>query len=368
MRFFVVILTICLFISCQNEECKNDEADLSGHELNTKVQAFYYSWYGNPKHDSIYRHWAHEVLPHWSDTTWNHCTPFEGGDNIGANFYPKLGCYSCNDTKVIAAHMKMIRRAGIGVICLSWWGKNSFEDKTVKLILDEAEKEAIKVNFHMEPVKDRSAASTIEMMKYILDTYGSHPAFYRLKGKPLFYVYDSYLTPKEEWAAVLQKDGKSSIRGSKYDAIMIGLWVNEKDSDFFLQSGFDGFYTYFASNGFTFGSSTKNWNYLSDWAKKHQKLFIPCVGPGYSDTRIRPWNAQNFKSRENGKYFDHMFKKAIDATPDLIGITSFNEWHEGTQIEPAIEKSTGNFNYENYGSLPPDYYLTRTLFWSQKVK
>jgi hypothetical protein len=33
-----------------------------------------------------------------------------------------------------------------------------------------------------------------------------------------------------------------------------------------------------------------------------------------------------------------MFMSAINTNPDFIGITSFNEWHEGTQIEPAIPK------------------------------
>ena len=43
-----------------------------------------------------------------------------------------------------------------------------------------------------------------------------------------------------------------------------------------------------------------------------------------------------------------------------IGITSFNEWHEGTQIEPAIPFDSDVFEYIDYSPLAPDYYLTRT--------
>jgi glycoprotein endo-alpha-1,2-mannosidase len=366
MRFIFFIFISFVIISCHSEENKQTQKSLINTELNYKVHTFYYNWYGNPEYDGKYLHWAHDVLPHWSDTTWNNLPPLTGGDNIGANFYPQLGCYSSNDSSVISAHIKMIKQAGIGVLCLSWWGENSFEDKSVKLILDEADKEGIKVNFHLEPLKGRDANSTVEMMKYIVDNYGSHQAFYRDEGKPMFYVYDSYLTPKEEWASVFHKDSLNTIRGTKYDALVIGLWVNEKEEDFFIHSGFDGFYTYFASDGFTFGSSTTNWKYLSDWAMNNQKIFIPCVGPGYSDTRIRPWNAQNFKSRDNGKYYDNMFESAIEVHTDFIGITSFNEWHEGTQIEPAIEKHTIDFNYENYIPLKTDYYLSRTRYWTNK--
>jgi glycoprotein endo-alpha-1,2-mannosidase len=366
MRIFTFIFITIILVSCQTEENTLTEKSLNNDELNYKVHTFYYNWYGNPEQDGKYYHWAHDVLPHWSDTSWDNAESFMGGDNIGANFYPQLGCYSSNDPKVISAHMKMIKQSGIGVLCLSWWGEGSFEDKSVKLILDLADKEGIKVNFHLEPLKDRNANSTVEMMKYIIDTYGEYNAFYYMDGKPMFYVYDSYLTPKKEWAAVFHPDSSATIRGTKYDAVVIGLWVNEGEEDFFLQSGFDGFYTYFASDGFTYGSSTTNWKYLLDWATTNNKLFIPCVGPGYSDARIRPWNKQNFKSRANGKYYDDMFESAIGVSPNFIGITSFNEWHEGTQIEVAIEKKIDTYQYENYLPLEPDYYLQRTQYWAKK--
>ena len=102
---------------------------------------------------------------------------------------------------------------------------------------------------------------------------------------------------------------------------------------------------------------------MLQWSKEHHKLFIPSVGPGYIDTRIRPWNESTTRDRENGKYYDEMYKAAIESGAPYISITSFNEWHEGTQIEPAIPMKCNVFEYLDYQPLENDYYLLRTAYW-----
>ncbi len=62
---------------------------------------------------------------------------------------------------------------------------------------------------------------------------------------------------------------------------MIALYVNMNDQQLITEGYFDGFYTYFATDGFTQGSSSSMWHQLSQFASQNDKLFIPCVGPGY---------------------------------------------------------------------------------------
>ena len=107
---------------------------------------------------------------------------------------------------------------------------------------------------------------------------------------------------------------------------------------------------------------------MQKWAVENKKIFIPCVGPGYIDTRVRPWNGSTTRDRENGKYYDRMFNDAIQSGASYIGITSFNEWHEGTQIEPAVPFECPEFKYLDYAPLAPDYYLKRTAYWIDKLK
>ena len=212
--------------------------------------------------------------------------------------------------------------------------------------------------FHLEPYAGRTAATVREDLRYIKDTYGSSPAVFRVPategGKPLYYVYDSYHIPSRDWATVLTAGGASTVRGTDLDGIFIGLWLDRPHGSDLYEGGFDGFYTYFASTYFSYGSTPANWPYMAKFAADHNKLFVASVGPGYNDTGIRPWNAQNTKARNGGDYYRAMFTDAIDAKPDYISITSYNEWGEGTQVEPAVPYSTDyGFSSSSSSSSPP---------------
>jgi competence/damage-inducible protein CinA-like protein len=333
-------------------------------QSHNNVHAFYYPWYGNPQTDESYYHWNHQ-----QSVKEGKPRSYPGGNDIGANFYPKLGCYSSNSDQDLEAHMLMLRQAKVGVICSSWWGKDSYTDKAMPRLLDAAARHNIKVCFHIEPFPGRDAQTTRDAIVYIIDKYGSHQAFYRHgkdKPRPMFYVYDSYLTPAEQWITILAPEGSQTIRNTKYDSVVIGLWVKEHEQRFMTEGHFDGYYTYFATDGFTYGSTIKNWPTLAEWAKQNGKIFIPSVGPGYVDLRIRPWNDVNTRDRQNGAYYDQEFAAAIAVHPPVISITSFNEWHEGTQIEPAVPKEIPDFKYLDYGPHEPEYYLDRTSYWADR--
>lgn len=330
--------------------------DLSPAE---RVHAFYYGWYGTPEVNGQWLQWNHAVLLLGGKTGPN-CQPPE---DIGANFYPEAGPYSSRDAGTVARHCAELQRAGVGVVAVSWWGKDHVTDQSLPVLFDAARASGLKIAFHLEPWPGRDAASIRDALAYLLERWGSAPELFRWVGRPLVYVYDSYLVPDSEWKRLLRPDGDISVRGTPQDCVFIGLWVKEDHGRALAESGFDGFYTYFATEGFTWGSTPGNWPKMARFARRQGKMFIPSVGPGYNDLRIRPWNRKNYRARDGGAYYDAMMRQAVDVDPQILSITSYNEWHEGTQIEPAVPKQAAGRDYEDYGNLAPTWYLDRTRYW-----
>lgn len=221
-----------------NDVIMDDQLDSSG--VNPRVHVFYYPWYGNPEFDSVFLHWNHEYLSNWDK---NDKAEYPSGrhqppEDIGANFYPLLGCYSSNDTKTVAQHMEWIKSAGAGVLVVSWYPPEQADkqgkpfDRLFPMILDSAMNHSLKVAFHIEPYEGRTPENMKDNLEYIIGKYGGHPATYRLskspgstKALPVFYIYDSYLSSSRSWSALLGRSGKHSIRNTELDGIFLGLVV-----------------------------------------------------------------------------------------------------------------------------------------------
>ena len=155
------------------------------------------------------------------------------------------------------------------------------------------------------------------------------------------------------------------MRGTHLDAIYIGLYLSRGNERYAVEGGFDGLYTYFAATAFSDGTRVAEWPRLSTWARQNSKLFVPCVGPGYDDSRVRPWNTGSWRYRAMGKYYEDMWRGAMEANPAVIAVTSYNEWAEGTQIEAAASgraSKRSGYRYQEYGPDEDLYMkLTATL-------
>ena len=320
-----------------------------------KVAAFYYPWYRGQSGKPQYWHWNQN----------DHIPP----DDIASDYYPELGPYSSLDPTIIDQHMQWIHKAGVGVIIVSWWGQNrQNEQEIIPRILDIAEKYGVKVAFHIEPYDGRSAEKLVGDIKYIYENYGNHPAFFRStstsrfitneQAKGMFFVWSVGVNNNLEKKAVGPEYWRKAVDSihSLYNGSLI--IANTDDSSWIEAGHFDGLYNY----------ATLNKDADFSWSRSlpPNALYIPSVIPGFSAQRVG-YPADQFLAREDGDTYNSQWTSALSTgvEPAMVTITSFNEWHEGSMIEPIkVGMSDGKgYSYTDFGKLLPDGYLTLTHEW-----
>lgn len=288
-------------------------------EAGREVAVFYYPWYGTPERDGEWLHWGQN----------GHRPP----GRLASAYYPSSGPYSSADPAVVARHMDDLVAARATTVVVSWWGEGSREDALLPLVLREASLRTLKVAVHVEPYPGRTPA-TVE----------ADIARLRPRGITDFYVYDSTLHPDLEWAdANLRLDG---VR------VFAHTWLPGRAA----AGKFDGLYTYDVLTHD--GSSFKR---VCASARSLGLLCAPSVGPGFDARAATP--ELRVRERGSGATYDRMWSCAVRAGADLVTVTSYNEWHEGSQIEPA-RGYDGAWGLA--GAAAERAYLQRTAYWAER--
>ncbi|MFX0062435.1 MAG: hypothetical protein ACFFC7_09635 [Candidatus Hermodarchaeota archaeon] len=318
-----------------------------GQRILKSVLAFYYPWYGNPE-------WSGEWI-HWQDSNHNPNIINNGTRELPSTNYPSLGAYDSNDPSLVRQHIRMAQAAGIDAFISSWWGINSFEDRALSVLLNQAAASNFSVTVYFETAPywnlNESTASTeiLEALRYIYDNYATHPAFYNVelgnKTEPLIFIYVARAWSVEFWQNIitqLRTEGKKMF-----------FQGDSQDSSYL--NAFDGIHEYaplfipdlaeYYTTGFI--SARLFENHTGD-----PKMFASTIGPGFDSTAIHPGSA--IVDREGGDLFDNLWNWATSIGTDAILITSFNEWHEGSEIE----------NSREYGGQ----YLEAVKQWRQLIQ
>jgi Glycosyl hydrolase family 99 len=287
---------------------------------------FYYPWFGNPAHDGAYDHWQQNG--HAPDA------------DMASAYYPSRGAYSSSDPSVLDGQMREIERARVGEIVVSWWGRGSSTDERLPGVIAAARAHSIEVAAHLEPYAGRSIATVTDDVAY-LRTLGIRDVF----------VYHATDFPAAEWLPLTSSS--SDVR----------FFAQTPLAGYAKQGGFQGIYTY---DTLTYRART--FARMCTAAHKQGLLCAPSVGPGYSAERAT--GDVRTVDRANGRTYDSMWNAALHSGADMTTITSYNEWNEGTQIEPACVHA-GYANYDGAwgerGNVADRAYLNRTRYWISRL-
>ncbi len=246
--------------------------------------------------------------------------------------------YVSRDRGVMGRQIDQAKSAGIDALVVNWWGPqdDNQTETNLRAMLDEAAARGFRlaVDVDMNSPYLRSAGAIQAAMSHLMSTHAQHGAYLKVEGKPvIFFYHQNHRLSTEGWAAI--RNAVDPGRNS--------LWI-EEGTDVSPLSLFDGHHLYSVTwaNRTDMGQTANKFARLvraRAAALGAPKVYVATVMPGYDDRKTGR-GAAFAVGREDGAYYVRSWQAAIGASPDWIIINSFNEWPEGTYIEPSAAYGT----------------------------
>ncbi len=239
--------------------------------------------------------------------------------------------YSGGDDATLRRHLQQAADSGIDALVCAWFGPGEDRiNKRCKRLLKLAE-ETGRVKIALMP--EQAAWGSLNNVGALSDAVGiaqrdfmGSPAYFRYQDKPvLFYFGLGSLGGADTWKELRNRADPNRQQ----------YWFGGTDVFNHLEA-FDALYyydiTWERASGAAMASYARR---LADWNKNHgeNRPFVATVMPGYDDLRIRPDGHR--RDREDGAYYRGTWQTAIERRADVVVLTSFNEFKEGSFIEPS---------------------------------
>lgn len=254
---------------------------------------------------------------------------------IASHFYPSIGPYDSSDPHVIEYHLLTMKATGIDGVIVDWYGLESFLDyaqlhrNTEQLIVqaerlnmqfvicyeDQTIKALIDAN-KLQP-KDRVAHAATEI-RWLNENWFTKKGYVKLNGKPVLLSFGYSGLSDDEWTQCLQTINIPVAYFSEHrprkSAVGAFDWPNPKEGIAAVSR---------------FHSESPKWDQR-----------IPVVFPGFKDyyAQAKLHDSYGTIAEDNGSTFKETLSMAIASKPSIIQIATWNDFGEGTNIEPSRER------------------------------
>jgi hypothetical protein len=224
-------------------------------------------------------------------------------------YTPSLGFYDSSDVDVVDEHIRELDYAKIAVSIASWWGVGTHQESTrIPQLLDRTAAMGSSLKWALyheqEGQRNPTVAELQADLAYIGSNYATRPAYAHVNGKPVIFVYN----PPDTACEVADRWTQASA-GAWYVVLLV----------------VPGYRTCLVQ--------PDSWhNYPPAHAEDQRPGYSFTISPGF-------WRIDEPTPRlaRDLDRFRQGIRNMIASQEPWQLITTFNEWGEGTSVEPATE-------------------------------
>jgi hypothetical protein len=275
---------------------------------------------------------------------------------------PTIGWYSSDDRAVAARHVETARKAGLDFFMVSWINPEGPEDRNLKdALLPEVEKAGFRfallydtalslglpagqpLDFDAEiPGSGGKAGERfVAHFDYLAENYLKRDSYLTVDGKAVVCVY--LVRDMTNYGPYVQRV-RERLRDRNVELHLIAdlvYWAPPGQTDWAaVKEHFQSVTAYNMYFRPKFLEAVRDqYAAYAAAAREHGLGFVPNVMPGYDDTPLRGEGRATLH-RRRGAFYREFWEVAdpyVTAEQPMILVTSFNEWHEGTEVEPSEE-------------------------------
>ncbi len=230
-----------------------------------------------------------------------------------SNYEPLWGYYQSENGAIIDKQLRRARRAGIEAFISSWWGPRTQTDRALRVLLNRTVRPGSPnpglrwgIYYEREGYSNPSPAEISDDLHYLEQTVFGHAGYLRVDGKPVVFV----------WAGADDDAGMAERWNAAKNLIGRRVYVVLK-----IYTGYD-----------TDKNQPDSWHqYVPTLPRDVRAPYSFTVSPGFWKIGEEPRLA-----RDPGRFEADVRRMARSGAFWQL-ITTWNEWNEGTSVEPSME-------------------------------
>jgi hypothetical protein len=328
-RAFITLLILCLHLPLLAEGKKGAPKTVLVH---------YMPWYASKP---VSGNWGW----HW---TMDRFKPDKVGANgrreLASHYRPLIGPYDSNDPDVLECQVLLMKFAGISGVIIDWYGTENFRDyatihrnslSLIKYLKQAGLKFAIcyedqSIKHMIKGGKLKKVQEVIHGKKefqWLAKNWFTDPAYLKLKGKPVLLIFGPQHFKKAQWNQITSNLSTQPL------LYTLPHLTNQANS-----AGAFGWPPVDGGKNVTPAIWQKYLRDLYSRGVKGESIIAP-VFPKFHDIyqQAGVHKSYGYLDDQGGKTFEQTLDLAWKSNSELIQVATWNDYGEGTIIEPTKE-------------------------------